>query len=431
MKIKIMFTLFVAIVICLPVYGQEMLSLDDAIVIALEGNHDIRIARNDQKITDNQVGLGNAGLLPKVDLVAVSRYLDETLPDSLAGVTTRTTTNTAQIQASYTLFDGLNNIYTYKLLKAGGQQGELQSRNTIEQTVLQVSQAYYDVSSAYEQLTITREALAISNDRLARARKRAEYGQANTIEVLSAEVDLNTDSTSVLNAALAFDEARRNLNVLLNRDINTEFAVDTDVDYIDNPGLEYYNNHAFENNASYLMALNYLKQAKYGLAIANSSFLPELSLSAYYGYMQSSPDFKIDYNDPIKDMSVSATLSFNLFNGFRDKINRQNAKLSVKNNQLYIDQLELQLAGDIINAHKLYENSLTVLTLQQSNLRSADLNFSRTEELFNLGQATTTTFREAQLNLIRAKSNISTAKFNAKLNELQLLRLSGLLLRQI
>lgn len=431
MKIKYILTIVIAILAYGVSQGQDYLTLDEAIARALDHNHDIQAARNDEKVAKNKANIGYAGLLPRIDLSATSRYLDETLSDSLGGLSTHTTSNTAQIQASYTLFDGLSNIYQYRLLKAGGEQGRLQARNSIELTIVDVSRAYYNVASAFERLSIAREALKISNDRLFRARKRSEYGQARTIDVLAAEVDLNSDSTSLLNAQLDYNEARRELNSLLNRDINIKFAIDTDVDYLDDPGLNYYQTKAFKNNAAYLLTANFLKQAKYSLGMANSKFLPRLDLSASYGYMQSSPDFKIDYSDPIKDMAVSATLSFNIFNGFRDKIDRQNAKLTVKNQQLYKDQLELELTNDVINAYELYNNSLTVLALQQRNLESAELNFQRTEELYNLGQANTTTFREAQLNLISARNSISTAKFNAKLNELHLLRLAGLLFKEI
>ena len=66
--------------------------------------------------------------------------------------------------------------------------------------------------------------------------------------------------------------------------------------------------------------------------------------------------------------------------------------------------------------------------LEEKNLESAELNFKRTQELFNLGQVTTTQFREAQLNLISARNNISSAKYTAKLLEIELMRLSGQLL---
>jgi outer membrane protein TolC len=85
---------------------------------------------------------------------------------------------------------------------------------------------------------------------------------------------------------------------------------------------------------------------------------------------------------------------------------------------------------EITDAHETYRNARFVLQLEKRNLSAAELNFKRTEELFHLGQVTNTQFREAQLNLIRALSTISNAKYTAKLNELELLRLSGMLIEE-
>ena len=46
-----------------------------------------------------------------------------------------------------------------------------------------------------------------------------------------------------------------------------------------------------------------------------------------------------------------------------------------------------------------------------------------------LNQLTTTQFREAQLNLVRARSNHSAAKYSAKIKEIELLRLTGQLIK--
>jgi outer membrane protein len=89
------------------------------------------------------------------------------------------------------------------------------------------------------------------------------------------------------------------------------------------------------------------------------------------------------------------------------------------------EETRLNLQKEVISAYESYQNSLLVLDLEKKYLEAADLNFKRTRELYNLGQVTTTQFREAQLNLIRSRSNVSTAKFEAKINEIELLRLTG------
>lgn len=55
------------------------------------------------------------------------------------------------------------------------------------------------------------------------------------------------------------------------------------------------------------------------------------------------------------------------------------------------------------------------------------MNFDRTQELFQLGQVTTTQFREAQLNWIRAELRLINEKYTAKFAEVELYRLSGTL----
>ena len=104
---------------------------------------------------------------------------------------------------------------------------------------------------------------------------------------------------------------------------------------------------------------------------------------------------------------------------------RKKYQQELENQQLVEEEAKLFLETDIINAYEAYQNSRYVLELEERNLVVAELNFSRTEELFNLGQVTNTQFREAQLNLIRAKNNISSAQYSAKLDEIELLRLSG------
>ena len=58
-------------------------------------------------------------------------------------------------------------------------------------------------------------------------------------------------------------------------------------------------------------------------------------------------------------------------------------------------------------------------------METNNVNFSRTEEQFKLGQITSIEFRLAQVNLLNAKSNLNQAKYDAKNAELFLLQLTG------
>lgn len=411
-----------------PLFAAEPLSLDDAIVEALSRNQDIQVARGEEKKSSNNVNIGNAGLLPKIDLVGSVNYQDNEEP-TMSGLTEFTSTS-ATLQASYTLFDGLGNIYAFKKLKSAGRLGRFQARNTIEQVILQVSEAYYRLADASVQVAVAEEALAISSDRLKRARLRSEYGQANTLEVLSASVDANADSVAWKEAVLGLDNANRALSLLLNRPIDASYEVKRDVSFDKNLTKEGVLLSAEKSYAAYLAARESVKQAEYELGITRSDFFPELGVQAGYGFSNTLEGFEPGTDDLSGSFSAALTLNFNLFNGFQSSIRSQNARIELKNRKLLEQKALNELEKQVADTWQEYQNTLDILEFQKKNLETAELNFRRSKELYVLGQLTTTTFREAQLNLIDARKSIASAGYDAKILELKLKRFAGMLVQE-
>jgi outer membrane protein len=338
------------------------------------------------------------------------------------------TITNAQIQTSYTLFDGFGNIYEYQRLRMSGDLGELRARRQIENTLYAVSSAYYAAALAFDNWNITKELTGISKERLERAKVKLVFGQANTIQVLAAQVDLNSDSVTTTQAEFSWNRSLRNLNLLLNEDIGKEYNVDSEIDFLQEKELSKWHSIAQNQNATYLIAANELDRSELNFKIARSASFPKINLQGSYGLNQTATDFHIGLDDPDRTWRVGATFNFNLFNGFQTRIRRQNAKIDFESQKVLHSEARLELEKNITDAFESYQNSRFVLSLEEKNLEPAELNFKRTEELFNLGRVTNTQFREAQLNLIRAKNGIVTAKFKAKLDELELLRLTGMLL---
>jgi outer membrane protein len=251
------------------------------------------------------------------------------------------------------------------------------------------------------------------------------------VDVLAAQVDFNSDTVTVVQAEFAWAETKRNLNVLLDRDIDTDFTVDPAVVFNDLEPLEVIREAALSGNAAYRSSVESLEQAKLSRNITRSAYLPHLDLSASYGYDRTTGGFDITLDEADRGWDVRATLSFNIFSGFQRRVDSKNAALQVRSRELLEKQARLDLDRDLANAYESYRNGRIVLDLEQRNLESATLNFQRTKELYNLGQVTSTQFREAQLNLIRAETNVSTARYEAKLREIELLRIMGRLITTI
>ena len=405
--------------------AQELLTLKDAVSRAIAANHDIKIAESSAEIADNNVHVGNAGLLPQVNLISSSTYTDAASETSTGTINRASTINRARIQASYTLFDGFGNIYSFDKLKINRDISELQLRSSIEGILFSVSEAYYNVCNSSENVRLIKESVEISKDRLQRAEKRNEFGQAGSIDVLSAQVDLNSDMVSLMNAEKQLNNAKRNLNLLLNRDIKTDFTPDVNVDIGDIQDEQTILELSMSNNADYLSSIKELEYSGLDIKSAAADYYPSLSFETSYGLSKSVNEFGMDLSDADRSFTAGLSLNFNLFNGNRTSINKQNAEINYRIVDLQKKKTDLMLRKTIANSYEAYTNSLDILDLQMQNLEAAELNFERTKDLFNLGQVTTATFREAQVNLISAKNNIAAARYDSKLYELDLLQLSG------
>ena len=90
--------LSIIIINSLVIHSQNVLTIDDAINIALKNNFDIWIARNDADAAKLNNTLGNAGMLPGVSITGSDNYavkiegLFTHYPRSLHGSTTVWTT---------------------------------------------------------------------------------------------------------------------------------------------------------------------------------------------------------------------------------------------------------------------------------------------------------------------------------------------------
>ncbi|AWX43960.1 hypothetical protein HME9304_00959 [Flagellimonas maritima] len=415
---------------------EELLTKEEAIDLVLENNLEIRVARNTQKIDENNANILNSGYLPTVSANAGGSIDKQDTEGQLASGDTRTADGAetrrynASVDVNYVLFDGLNRRYTYKSLQERSQQSELEVRQTIENTIVQLFTVYYEVARLTENTKNLEEALEISKDRLKRSRYQFQYGQNTGLDVLNAEVDINTDSINLLNSRQELRNTMRDLNLVLNRELSKQFLADTTVSFVPGLQMEEMHNDAKLNNIRLQIVEKGMNITEYNVKAAKSVFLPTIGLTGTYGWNESSNNSPLAFL--IQNTSTGVTgavnLTWNLFDGGRGVTGIKNVKINYENQELLKKQIELQVERDIRNAWDSYTNALYVLEVQEKNLQTNQNNFNRTNERYKLGQVTSIEFRQAQLNLLNAELAQSQAKYSAKLAELLMLQISGQLL---
>ena len=427
---------FVFMSFCMTsIAAQKLVSVSEAIELALENNYGIKIISNNKEIAKNNAGVLNSGYLPTVTSSSGATFNRDNLEAEFAnGESTalngaKSSRYNASINLNYTLFDGLGRYYDYKRLKETYKLSELQARETIENTIAQLYVVYYNVAQVTENVTVLEKTLTISKDRITRANYQFQYGQGTMLNVLNAQVDINNDSINLINAKQQLVNTKRDLNVVLGNVISSEFRVDTTIDFkldIDQNDLA---TKVKSNNVNLLQLDKNIMINTFIVKANKSGYLPSLGLTGSYGWNKGN-------NNAASFVAVSTntglsgglSLSWNLFDGGATATRVTNAKIELENRSLEKESMVIDIERNFNNAWDDYQNKLTIFQVQENNIITSTNNFNRTQEKYKLGQATSIEFRQAQLNLINSELNRNQAKYAAKIAELTVLQLSGELL---
>jgi len=427
--------LFIAVFATFQLGAQTILTKKEAIKIALENNYGIKIAYNNVAVAKNNSSIYNSKYLPTVSASTGTNYSNnnQNITAQNGSVTevngALTKSYNASVNLNYTLFDGLGRKYNYQQLKETHNLSQLQARETIENTYLQLFTVYFQIARLSENTKSLQEALTISKQRLKRAEYQYEYGQSTKIALLNAQVDVNNDSITLLNTRQQYLNSKRSLNIVLGITKQQDFEVETTVDF--NSLLEFSKllKLAKANNILLKQNEKNIAISEFNIKISKAIFLPKVSFTSSYGWNKNqNPATSFFAQSQSNGINAGLNLSWSVFDGGSTKTRIANSKIAFETQKIAQQQQQATITNNLKNTWDSYQNSLFILKAQEQNILTSQNNFSRTEEKYKLGQVTSIEFRQAQINLINTKTALINSKFDAKLIELQLLQLSGQLI---
>ena len=437
--------IFLFILITNYINGQKFISKEEALELVLENNFGIKVSKNTTEIVKNNSSILNSGYLPSLSISSGGNYTGSDTEIAFPGQfddqgnplpnrvfeDQETQRFNAGLNLNYTLFDGLGRRYTYKRLKEEYALSELQLRETIEFTTLQLFEVYFNIAQLTESQKISQETLGISKDRLRRAEVAFIHGQGNKLSVLNAQVDVTNDSISLIQVNQQLGNTKRDLNLLMNQPINQDFDVGLDVSFINSLQIESWLETAEQFNIELLKQKSNSQINAYDIKINQSGYLPTVGLIGSYGWnLNKSPAtaFFPGTNNTTYSLGVGASLSWNIFDGGRTLTRVKNAKLSFNNQELIQQETKMSFERNLENALQNSINTKEIFEIQNKQVETATYNFERSEEQYKLGSITAIEFRQAQINLANAQNQRTIAKYRAKLSELQLIQITGQLL---
>ena len=270
-----------------PVIGQEIMTAEDAIAIGLKNNFDIQIARNNREIADNNKGKGTAEFLPLLDVNAAYRqgHSEQETNSPFSFGTSDSKTLNAGATLNWTLFDGFKMFVTNNQYRELSRLGEFQARNSIENSVVAILIGYLNVVQQEELLEVAKNAIETSRTRLEKEEVKQELGSASSTDYLNAKVSFNNDQSTLLNQELRLLVAKKELNVLLGREVSTPISVKKEITI---PPLQYtvdqLQDLAIERNSTLSIAEQNRLIAEQNVSLSESPFYPRLLFNFNFNY---------------------------------------------------------------------------------------------------------------------------------------------------
>jgi len=418
---------------------DQVVTLEEVVALALEKNYDIKVSKNlaYSAATDDKFAPG--AFLPVINANGLRTWNRSNSKQTLANDSVvvrdgiRTNNLIGNVQLTWLLFDGGRMFATRERIAQIEAQGELEVKNQMVNTIAQVITGYYDVVRQKQQLNAIREQMGVSEERVRLADRRLQVGTAAKPELLQAKVDLNSQRTAVFVQQTLITQLKDQLNGLVGMQLPALYEVsDSIIINLDIREADIATN-IDNTNFNLLSAKKDLDIAALQLKERKGEKYPFLNFTSSYNFTRNESNLATNPFSPLtnqnKGLNYGFTVTMPIINGFLNRRNIQQARITVDRTMLLYEQSKLTVDVSVKNAYTAYENAKAVLLIEEENILLARENLYITLETFKRGATTFIELRTAQQSLADAYNRLINARYLAKVAEIELLRLNGSLLR--
>lgn len=414
--------------------AQDTLRLDDAIALSLENNFGIQIASKNVDLANNQIFRGNAGMTPVIDWnTNINSTFNQVHQSFIDGrVINRFGTSVApntSIALQYTLYNGNRMQAIFQRLKSLGQLSEIQKQLAVQNTLADVMEAYYNIQRLQTTGAFIDQIIKYYEERQELTEERWQIGRGSKLDFLQSKADLTIQLTDQTNNYIQIRNAKIELNRLLARDPHLDFHVERESEDYPIYDLEYLKDQTRSQNPDFLAIrkqeeINLLNQKE-----AKSFLKPTINLNSSFGYNFNYNNAGLINNSQSTGLSTGLSASWRIFDGKVIKRNIQTTMINADIIRLQKDQLVNDLDNQLTAAYYQYETQKKLVALEQQNIETAQENLDISAEKFKLGASTILEINDAQTRFTTIMNRLVAAEYNLRISKLNLLTLSGELIK--
>jgi outer membrane protein len=410
---------------------SQQLTLDSAIAVALRNSPGLLISKNNVVIAGINNNYGIAGGLPLVQgtssLTQQSTTIDQKYSNPLNNKSSSNAPSTninAGIAASVPFFAGGRIQNESKRLGVVESQSRLLYSSRAQTLIYNVMLKYFDIVRQQGYSKTLEASINASRQKLEIVKQQQSVGVANDADLFQAQVDLNTQTQSLIAQQLVVDQDKSDLLTLMTRNPDSLIVVQDTIIVDKTIRLDSILNAAYQN-PDMQAAYEQIRINQYLEKEVGSYRYPSASLSLGYNYSHvANPEGFTILNQAFGPY-VGLGLTIPIFNGGIYKRQQEIAGINVNTAKIQKDTLLLNVQSSAVKNWQAYLSNL-------KQLETAKQNFDLSQKLLNLvlmrfqyKVATIVDVTLAQQSFESAGFQLVNTSYAAKAAEVQLRRLAN------
>ena len=413
------------------VSGEKLvLSLEQALEIALSENLTIKVADQEIEIKRYAKQGTYASLYPQIDATAQYQRIIEKQTMSMNGMAFKVgTPNT--FSGGVTAAMPIVSAQLWTNLKISALDVELaveKARSSRIDMVEQVTSAYYLALLAKESLDLYKRVYnnAVENNEIVKS--RYDVGSVSEYDLIRSNVSVQNAIPNVVSAensvTLALWQLKALLGLDLEQDIDCKGSL-ADFEAVMQADIDM--NMDLDNNTTMRQLDIQERMLEKSVEMVKATNIPTLALSINYNITAMAEDFKFGQYQWNPYSVAVLSLNIPIFSGGKRRAELAQAKINLSNIQLQRENTERQLHTAMMQYSTTMQTNLKQYNASSQTIDSAKRGYEIAVKRYEVGGGTLVDIDNSQLAYTQAELSRSTAIYNYLINQVSLEKIKGTL----
>ncbi len=387
------------------------LSLQDCLKIALNGNPNLQAFLHSGRAALARVGGSRSAYWPNLSANGgMTRGYAESSGTGVLGSSSPYTSDYAQLQGQYTLWDSGVRKSSVGSVEASYKASDATYRATAQDLALQVESSYYALEGAMWSFQVAQDTRKQTQFHLEMARAQNKVGLVPMSDVLQAETADANAALAEIQAESTITSNRASLAVLMGWSADASFEIermDASAPLPSLPDWASGKDRALSGLPEIEAAFQNSEALRFSLKQAKASYMPSVTLDGNYGRQDAGswPN--------LETWSLGFTFHVPIFTGFARKYQVLQATEAWEGSKMSLQSTKLVSEKSAYDARVQLQTALKSVDAARALVRSAQENADVAEGQYKNGLGSMTNVVDATTSLNSAKLQLVSARLSS------------------